>query len=334
MSTAITYLIPALERPNLELRAGVTVDRIELAGGRARAVILTSGERLEADLIVLAAGAVGSPIILQRSGVGPAEVLERHGIDVVHPLPGVGRNLRDHPMLYPTWSADADAVGPLDPPLQAFCVCTSSGARGRGPDRPQLRAVHARAGVDQRRPRVRAPVLGRLSRDRLGRPRRGAGHPPRAVQPPGGPAAHGDGLQAPARDLRPAGAGRLRRRGAVAGPGRRQRQGAGRRDPRRPDHVRPRPRHVLDGAGRRRLGGRRPARQGARARGAARRRRLDHADDPRRAAQHDRDHDGRALLGVPRARSSRAGWPRPRGPGRRPRGDDRRANQQGVHDVG
>jgi choline dehydrogenase len=127
-STAITYVLPALERPNLELRAGVTVDRVEIAGGRARAVILTSGERLEADLIVLCAGAVGSPVILQRSGVGPAGLLERHGIDVAHALPGVGQNLRDHPMLYPTWTADADAVGPLDPPLQAFCVCTSSGA--------------------------------------------------------------------------------------------------------------------------------------------------------------------------------------------------------------
>src|SRR4051794_24785106 len=98
-STAVAYLIPAMDRPNLELRAGASVDRVEFAGGRARAVVLTSGERLEADLIVLAAGAVGSPIILQRSGVGPTEVLERHGIPVVHALPGVGRNLRDHPML-------------------------------------------------------------------------------------------------------------------------------------------------------------------------------------------------------------------------------------------
>ena len=126
-STAITYVVPALARPNLELRAEVTVNRVDIAGGRARAVVLTSGERLAADLIVLATGAIGSPIILQRSGVGPADLLERHGIDVVHPLPAVGRNLRDHPMLYPTWTADTEAVGPLDPPLQAFCVSTSSG---------------------------------------------------------------------------------------------------------------------------------------------------------------------------------------------------------------
>ena len=42
----------------------------------------------------------------------------------------------------------------------------------------------------------------------------------------------------------------------------------------------------------------------------------------------------RALLRVPGARSSPAGSPRPLEPGRRPRGDDRQANQKGAHDVG
>ena len=77
---------------------------------------------------MLAAGAIGSPTILQRSGIGPAQQLERHGIKLVHELQGVGRNLRDHPMLYPTWTTDADAVGPLTPPLQAFLACSASGA--------------------------------------------------------------------------------------------------------------------------------------------------------------------------------------------------------------
>ena len=69
---------------------GVTVDRVELIGGRARAVVLTSGERIDADVIVLAAGAIGSPTILQRSGIGPAGQLERLGIALVHHLEGVG----------------------------------------------------------------------------------------------------------------------------------------------------------------------------------------------------------------------------------------------------
>ena len=127
-STAIAYLAPARRRPNLEIRAGVTVDRVELIDGRARAVVLASGERIDADVIVLAAGAIGSPTILQRSGIGPAGQLERLGIALVHHLEGVGRNLRDHPMLYPTWTTDADAVGALTPPLQAFLACSASGA--------------------------------------------------------------------------------------------------------------------------------------------------------------------------------------------------------------
>ena len=62
------YLAPARRRPNLEIRAGVTVDRVELIGGRARAVVLTSGERIDADVIVLARARSGA----RRSCSAPA----------------------------------------------------------------------------------------------------------------------------------------------------------------------------------------------------------------------------------------------------------------------
>ncbi len=32
------------------------------------------------------------------SGIGPADQLRDPGLDVVHDLPGVGRNLMDHPL--------------------------------------------------------------------------------------------------------------------------------------------------------------------------------------------------------------------------------------------
>jgi choline dehydrogenase len=128
-STAIAYLEPARRRANLEIRGDVTVDRVEVQDGRARAVVLADRDRLAADHVVLAAGAIGSPMILQRSGIGPADELERHGVRPVKLLEGVGRNLRDHPMVYPRWTADADAVGPLTPPKQAFLTCSASGAR-------------------------------------------------------------------------------------------------------------------------------------------------------------------------------------------------------------
>jgi choline dehydrogenase len=128
-STAIAYLEPARQRPNLEIRGDVTVDRVEIQEGRARAIILANGDRLAPDHIVLAAGAIGSPMILQRSGVGPAEELERLGVTPVKRLEGVGRTLRDHPMVYPRWTADAEAVGTLAPPKQVFLTCSASGAR-------------------------------------------------------------------------------------------------------------------------------------------------------------------------------------------------------------
>lgn len=47
--------------------------------------------------VIIAAGALHSPQILQRSGIGPAEILQKADIPVVVDLPGVGRNLQDHP---------------------------------------------------------------------------------------------------------------------------------------------------------------------------------------------------------------------------------------------
>lgn len=47
--------------------------------------------------VIVSAGAVDSPRLLLLSGVGPAAELEAIGVEVVHDLPGVGRNLHDHP---------------------------------------------------------------------------------------------------------------------------------------------------------------------------------------------------------------------------------------------
>ena len=47
--------------------------------------------------MVLSGGAVASPHLLMLSGVGPPDHLREFGIPVVHGLPGVGQNLRDHP---------------------------------------------------------------------------------------------------------------------------------------------------------------------------------------------------------------------------------------------
>lgn len=43
-------------------------------------------------LVVLSAGAFGSPVILERSGIGAKKVLEKYGVKQLVDLPGVGEN--------------------------------------------------------------------------------------------------------------------------------------------------------------------------------------------------------------------------------------------------
>ncbi len=101
-STATQYLHPVGDRPNLTVITGALVTRVVVENGRAVGVELAEGGatriiRVERE-VVLAAGAYGSPKILLHSGIGPADELLTHGIEVVQDLPGVGRNLQEHPL--------------------------------------------------------------------------------------------------------------------------------------------------------------------------------------------------------------------------------------------
>ena len=99
-NTAFAYLDPVRDRDDLTVVGGVTVDRINLVGSRAVSVeVVRDGERVTvaAGRVVLCAGAYGSPAVLLRSGIGPPEELATLGISARIDLPGVGRNLHDHP---------------------------------------------------------------------------------------------------------------------------------------------------------------------------------------------------------------------------------------------
>lgn len=103
-STARGYLDVARQRPNLTIVTHAQTDRILFDGKTASGVKwLVKGQSHQAQAtreVLLCAGAIASPQILQRSGVGPEEWLRELDIDVVHPLPGVGRNLQDHLEVY------------------------------------------------------------------------------------------------------------------------------------------------------------------------------------------------------------------------------------------
>jgi choline dehydrogenase len=49
--------------------------------------------------VILALGAFGTPELLIRSGIGDPAALHRLGVPVTCALPGVGRNLQDHPFV-------------------------------------------------------------------------------------------------------------------------------------------------------------------------------------------------------------------------------------------
>ena len=105
-STALGYLSQSRHRLNLTLRPECMVQRIVFQGNKAVGVVVESkGEMFtaEGDQIILSAGAIGSPQLLMVSGVGPAGILRSLEIPLVKELPGVGQNLRDHPMLSVTW---------------------------------------------------------------------------------------------------------------------------------------------------------------------------------------------------------------------------------------
>jgi choline dehydrogenase len=131
-SAAVAYLTPEVRaRENLQIRPGVTVDRIEFDGDRARAVKLADGETIAAGTIVVSTGSYCSPPILMRSGIGPVDDLESLGIPVLYANEAVGRNLRDHPLSTVAFAA-APAMQNATPPLQTLVNYASSGGSSDG----------------------------------------------------------------------------------------------------------------------------------------------------------------------------------------------------------
>jgi choline dehydrogenase len=101
-NTAFAYLDAVRERSNLAIVGNTTCDRLEIKSGRVSAIVVSGRDgpvRVEAGRVVLAGGTYGSPAILARSGIGDPRELRAAGITATHDLPGVGRNLHDHPLV-------------------------------------------------------------------------------------------------------------------------------------------------------------------------------------------------------------------------------------------
>jgi choline dehydrogenase len=162
-SAAIAYLNPNRHRLNLTVKAGVLAHKIVFEGDRAVGVQVESGGEtftVEGTEIILCAGGIATPQLLLLSGVGPASHLGELGIPVVKDVPGVGQNLRDHPLVTVDLVARAGVkLATTEPRIQSGLRYTSEGSdtrndmqlfpssftglragdplQGRSPDRPE-----------------------------------------------------------------------------------------------------------------------------------------------------------------------------------------------------
>ena len=166
MSASLAYLNPNRHRLNLTIKANVLAHRVLFAyGDPTRAVgveVESGGEKftVEGSEIILCAGGIATPQLLLLSGVGPAGHLSDMGIPVVKDLPGVGQNLRDHPLVtIELEPKDGVKLSTTEPRIQSGLRYTAKGSdsrndmqlfpssftglragdplQGRSPDRPQ-----------------------------------------------------------------------------------------------------------------------------------------------------------------------------------------------------
>ncbi|MEX2475870.1 GMC family oxidoreductase, partial [Marinobacter sp.] len=111
------YLQPHLgKRPNLTVETGALAQRVIFEGTRAVGVeFMQRGQLRQIRAhreVILCAGAFQSPQLLMLSGIGDENELKAQGISVVRHLPGVGKNLQDHPdFIFGYKSRDKNLLG-------------------------------------------------------------------------------------------------------------------------------------------------------------------------------------------------------------------------------
>src|SRR5215831_1618067 len=97
------YLLPAQKRSGrIDLRIHARAFKIVFEGKKAVAVRYvdersrTIHEVKARKEVIVSGGTINSPRLLQLSGVGNGSLLKSLGVEVIHDLPAVGENFRDH----------------------------------------------------------------------------------------------------------------------------------------------------------------------------------------------------------------------------------------------
>lgn len=108
-SASRAYLHPAMKRPNLRVETEALVHRVLVENRRAVGVEYSMGGELHQARaereVILSGGSYNSPHLLMLSGIGPADELQQHGIRPLVDLPGVGKNLSEHPCVMMQFAA-------------------------------------------------------------------------------------------------------------------------------------------------------------------------------------------------------------------------------------
>ncbi|KDN51322.1 GMC oxidoreductase [Tilletiaria anomala UBC 951] len=116
-SASTSYLHPIMPqaprgaRKNLHLFLETWAEKVVFDGANSKRirsvqVVQKGGQRFEISArrdVILCAGAIDTPRLLLLSGIGSAADLASVGIECKHDLPGVGRNLSDHPETIIMW---------------------------------------------------------------------------------------------------------------------------------------------------------------------------------------------------------------------------------------
>ena len=109
-TTAADYITKDHERPNVIIKCDVTADKVIIEKDSDGTLVAKGMELVDNDgnkskvfaskEVILTAGSYGSPAILQRSGIGGKADLEELSIPCLVDLPGVGKNLQDHCLIF------------------------------------------------------------------------------------------------------------------------------------------------------------------------------------------------------------------------------------------
>jgi choline dehydrogenase len=178
-NAAFAYLDPIRHLPNLHIVPDTLVDKLTLDGTRVTGVDVvgsTGAAHIAADRVILAGGAYGSPLVLLRSGIGAADELQKLGITPRHNLPGVGRNLQDHPAIGVHFEAREETIAAMEAfvtagglPREEGTIVLARSSRCEGPYDLHLYPIASRPfGGKGWRFHISAAVMSPRSRGTIG----------------------------------------------------------------------------------------------------------------------------------------------------------------------